>query len=166
MERVFIREAKTNDFQYIIDILNIAILRRSVTTILIPETVESRKLWFDDHLNKRHPIYVAELEGRVVGWLAVGAYRPGREGYRKAGELSYYIDPEHTRKGIANALLNFAVAESQKRGLTTLVAVVLGGNHSSQKLLTKNKFERWGHFPGIAEIDGQIIDSHVFGIKL
>jgi len=166
MEKLFIREAKTSDFQYIIDILNVAILRRSVTTILIPETIESRKIWFDDHLNNRHPIYVAELEGKVVGWLAVGAYRPGREGYRKVGELSYYIDPEHTRKGIANALLNFAVTESQKRGLTTLVAIVLGGNVSSQKLLTKNKFEHWGHLPGIVDIDGQTIDSHVFGIKL
>ncbi|MGL4282892.1 GNAT family N-acetyltransferase [Eubacterium aggregans] len=78
---VIIRKAEKKDYQRILDILNMAIAGREVTALLSPVTMEGRKQWFKDHEDGIHSIYVAEQDGFVLGWMAINAYRSGREGF-------------------------------------------------------------------------------------
>ena len=78
-KRIAVRLAKEKDYQRILDILNAAILERRVTALLTPVTMESRRGWFKEHSDGVHPIYVAEKDGIVAGWMAVTAYRCGRQ---------------------------------------------------------------------------------------
>ncbi len=166
-DRVNIRLAEEKDYQRILDILNIAIYQRRVTALLTPVTMESRKGWFKEHTDGIHPIYVAETaDGIVAGWMAVTAYRSGREGFRHACEVSYYLAPEYQGHGIGSALMAYVIEASRKRGLKNLMAVIFADNIPSQQLVKKFGFEQWGCFPEIVEIDGRTTDCYQMGLKL
>jgi len=165
-KRITVRLAKEKDYQRILDILNAAILERRVTALLTPVTMESRRGWFKEHSDGVHPIYVAEKDGIVAGWMAVTAYRCGREGFKHACEISYYIAPEFRGSGIGSSLMEHVICESRKRGLKNLMAVIFADNLGSQRLAFKYGFKIWGTFPEIVEIDGRTTDCYQMGLKL
>src|SRR6266568_1614518 len=64
-----IRDALESDLPAIIDIYNATVPTRMVTAELEPTTIEARLPWFREHSPGQHPFWVAESEGRVIGWL-------------------------------------------------------------------------------------------------
>src|SRR6201999_794912 len=71
-----IRDALPADLPAIIEIYNAAITSRTATAQLEPVTVESRKNWLNDHSTDRHPFWVLEADGRVIGWLTFKSFLP------------------------------------------------------------------------------------------
>lgn len=65
--KVRVRLFEEKDEQRILDILNMAIADRRVTALLTPVTRKKRVPWFVEHRAERHPIFVAEVDSRVVG---------------------------------------------------------------------------------------------------
>lgn len=163
---VIIRKAEKKDYQRILDILNMAIAGREVTALLTPVTMEGRKQWFKDHEDGIHSIYVAEQDGFVLGWMAINAYRSGREGFRKACELSYYIDSDFHSQGIGSVLMAYVIEISRQEGLKHLMLIVFADNFKSIRLAHKFRFRIWGTFPDIVEIDGRTTDCYQLGLKL
>lgn len=161
-----LRLAQPQDYQKILDILNQAISERRYTALLTPVTLESRKKWFQDHQDGRHPIYVYEEDGQVYGWMAVTAYRDGREGFCHTCEISYYIDNNRRNTGIASKLLEHVKRVSKESGIKNLMAVIFADNIASRKLVEKFGFNVWGTFPNIVEIDGKEKDCLQYGCKL
>lgn len=165
MSRI-IRLAEPQDYQKILDILNEAIRARRYTALLTPATMEKRVNWFKDHQDGRHPIYVCEEDGEVCGWMAVTAYRDGREGFCHTCEISYYIDEDYKHRGIASDLLEYVMKVSKDSGIKHLMAVIFEDNVYSRKLVEKYGFEVWGRFPDIVEIDNQEKDCLQYGRRL
>lgn len=163
---VAVRLAKKKDYQRILDILNMAIKERRVTALLTPVTLKNRQEWFKEHSDGIHPIYVAEKDGVVAGWMAVTAYRSGREGFKRACEISYYIAPEYQGCGVGTRLMEHVIAESRRRGLKNLMAIIFADNFGSLRLAMKHGFKIWGNFPEIVEIDGRTTDCYQMGLKL
>lgn len=161
-----VRLAEPRDYQRILDILNIAIRQRRVTALLTPVTMASRQDWFKEHNDGIHPIYVAEVNHEIAGWMAVTAYRSGREGFKYACEVSYYLAPEYQGQGIGSALMDHVIKASRARGIKHLMAVIFANNIPSQRLAKKFGFKVWGCFPGIVEIDGTTTDCFQMGRKL
>lgn len=163
-----VRLAREDDYQSIIDILNAAIAERRYTALLTPVSIVGRAEWFRAHQDGIHPIYVAEdkTSGQVIGWMAVNAYRSGREAFAKSCEISYYIAPDFRGHGVGTALMDRVIAESRSRGLKNLMAVIFADNQGSLKLARAHGFEPWGRFPGIVEIDGRQTDCYQMGLKL
>lgn len=85
------RDATQSDLPAIVAIYNQTIASRMVTADLEPVTTVQRQVWFDSHLPDRHPIWVAEREGRIAGWLSYSAFH-SRAAYAATSELSIYID--------------------------------------------------------------------------
>jgi phosphinothricin acetyltransferase len=135
---------------------------RTVTAELEPTTVETRLPWFREHSPERHPFWVAESEGRVIGWLDFKKFLP-RSAYRDTAEISVYIDEEFRRRGVGQRLLKQAIARAPSLGITALVGLIFGHNEPSLKLFQRLGFERWGFFPGIAQLDGVERDLVVMG---
>jgi GNAT superfamily N-acetyltransferase len=79
---------------------------------------------------ERDPILVAERDGRVVGFAAVGpAGDPDG-----AGELyAINVDPDHWGTGAGRALLAAAQAELARLGHPEAVLWVLPGNHRARR---------------------------------
>ena len=56
-----------------------------------PDTVEQRTGWFHEHDPRRRPLWVAEVDGRVVGWLSLGDFRDRRSAYHATAEVGIYV---------------------------------------------------------------------------
>ena len=157
-----IRIATSPDLPAIVAIYNQAIAAGNATADTVPQTVESRRGWFEEHAPESHPIYVYEEDGRVLGWLSVSAYR-GRPALARTGEVSYYVDYACRGRGIGSALLGHALADAGRIGKKVYLAILLEVNTASLRLLEKHGFQRWGYLPGVAERVGGLCGQYFYG---
>ena len=159
---MIIRDAVEADLPAIVEIYNATLPTRIVTAELEPTTVEARLPWFREHSSEHYPFWVAESEGRVIGWLDFKRFLP-RCAYRGTAEISVYVDEEFRRRGVGQRLLEQAIARAPSLGITALVGFIFGHNEPSLKLFQRLGFERWGFFPGVAQLDGVERDLVVMG---
>ncbi len=159
---MIIRDAVEADLPTIVEIYNATVPTRMVTAELEPTTVEARLPWFREHSSEHYPFWVAESEGRVIAWLDFKRFLP-RCAYRGTAEISVYVDEEFRRRGVGQRLLEQAIARAPSLGITALVGLIFGHNEPSLKLFQSLGFERWGFFPGVAQLDGVQRDLVVMG---
>ena len=159
---MIIRDAVEADLPAIVEIYNATVPTRMVTAELEPTTVEARLPWFREHSSEHYPFWVAESEGRVIGWLDFKRFLP-RRAYRGTAQISVYVDEEFRRRGVGQRLLEQAIARAPSLGITALVGFIFGHNEPSLKLFQRLGFERWGFFPGVAQLDGVERDLVVMG---
>lgn len=161
-----IRVANQKDLVRIVEIHNQAIPTQRSTGYISLLTVADIQDWFDKHRPDYYPIYLAEIDGKVVGWNSLSAYRAKRAAFRFCAETSYYIDKDYHRQGIASRLLEHVMTECEKLEIKTLVAYVLEKNIPSIKLMEKYSFERWAFFPRIADFDGKEVGQLIYGKRI
>ena len=161
-----IRTANENDFVDIVKIYNHAVNEKFATADTDYVTVESRKEWFAQHSPETYPIYVAEQDEEMIGWCSLSPHRSGRKALRKVAEISYYIHKDHRRKGVANSLITHTIKSAKALGFKNLISILLELNKPSIYILEKFGFEKWGHLPNVAEIDGVICGQYIYGKRL
>ncbi|MFC1889645.1 GNAT family N-acetyltransferase [Thermodesulfobacteriota bacterium] len=161
-----IRIAQEEDLPQIVGIYNQAVAVRGATADLEPVSLEDRAEWFRVHDEDTYPIFVALSGERVIGWCALSPYRPGRAALRHTAEISYYIDEDHRRQGIGSALIHHAIAQCGKLEIRNLFALLLDINAASVHILEKLDFEKWGHMPGIADIDDVECGHLIYGKRV
>ena len=161
-----IRPATLGDYSDIVKIYNHAVDEKFATADTEYITVESRKDWFAQHSTQTYPIYVAEQDGEIIGWCSISPHRPGRKALQRVAEISYYIHKDHRRKGVANSLINYTIESAKSLGFKNLISILLDLNEPSIHILEKFGFEKWGHLPDVADIDGVICGQYIFGRKL
>lgn len=160
-----IRLAKIEDLNQIVSIFNQAV-RARVCGVLEEVTVDGRTEWFHAFDEKKFPIYVAESNNKILGYCYLSPYRSGRQAMSAIAEISYYIDFDSHRNGIASALIQFSIDDCKRLGKESLIAVLLDINIASISLLEKFNFSKWGHYPGIIDLDGQRCSQLIYGLKL
>jgi len=161
-----IRIFTENDFTDIIEIYNHAVDEKFTTADTEYVSLESRIDWLKQHSTIAYPIYVSEENGEVTGWCSLSPHRPGRKALRSVAEISYYVHKNFRKLGIANSLVYYTLGEAKRLGFKNLISILLDVNKVSIHLLEKYGFERWGHLPEVAEIDGQICGQFIYGKKL
>ena len=150
-----VRLATAADLSAMDAIYNQAIAERFCTADLKPIGEQRRREWFDAHNTERYPVYVY-AEDRVLGWLSLSAYRPGREALQDVAEVSYYVDNGRRGEGIGSRLMEHALAESVRMKKRVLFAVIIEGNDASAALLKKFGFEQWGTLPQVISCYGEV----------
>ena len=163
---MIIRNFIADDLESIVKIYNHAVDEKFATADTEYISTDSRKDWFAQHSAQTYPIYVAEENGDVIGWCSLSPHRPGRKALSKLAEISYYVHKDHRRKGIANSLITHTIEKAKELGFTNLFTILLDLNKPSIHLLEKFGFEKWGHLPDIAEIDGIVCGQFIYGRKL
>ena len=149
---MIIRDAVEADLPAIVEIYNDAIRGRISTAQLDPVTVEERLPWFREHSPASHPLWVAESDGLIAGWLSFQSFIT-RCAYRGTAEVSVYVSQKFRRAGVARALLEKAIAHSPSLEINALVGCIFGHNEPSLRLFERLGFERWGVLPRIARVD-------------
>ncbi len=157
-----IRDAAEADLPAIVDIFNATVPTRTSTAVLAPVRVADRVEWFREHSPDRHPLWVADIDGKIAGWLSIHPFI-GRSAYRGTVEVSVYIHEHFRRRGIARALLEKAVAASPHLQITALIGLILGHNTASLRLFDRLGFERWGLLPRVTRLDGFERDVVIVG---
>jgi phosphinothricin acetyltransferase len=161
-----IRKATHNDLQRITDIFNQAIKWGRANAYTSTFKPEERKDWLEEHLGSKYIVLVAELNNRVEGFLDLSPYRAGRQAFERTAEVSYYVDFDHHREGIASALLEVAFGHCRNSGIEVLLAFLYDRNKTSVSFLKKHGFEKWGLFPGTARTGDDVYDHAVYGKQL
>src|ERR1700683_3206338 len=92
-----IRPASIDDLEAIRQIYNHYVVHSTTTYDETPWTIEDARKWFNDHDDKK-PLTVAELDGQIVGYGALGSFRT-RSAYRYTVEHSVYVHHDHHRQG-------------------------------------------------------------------
>ncbi|GHG98229.1 GNAT family N-acetyltransferase [Streptomyces rubradiris] len=85
---------------------------------------------------------VAERDGRVLGWAAVGPYRDGGTHTADAELYAIYVDPAHLGGGIGRALL--AAAAGRCAAGARLLLWVLKGNAPARRFYERAGFRADG----------------------
>jgi len=160
-----IRNAIEADLSAIVEIHNAAIASGISTAQLEPVTVEDRRKWFRAHSPTQYPIWVAELDGAISGWLSFREFLP-RCAYRGTVEVSVYVHEIFRRRGIGRRLLQQAIARGPQLEMHSLVGLIFSHNEPSIALFRVAGFERWGFLPGIARVDQKTRDLTIFGRAL
>ena len=159
-----VRDAREGDLPEIVRIYNEAIPGREATADTTPVTVESRRAWLLDR-DARHPVVVYEQDGIVLGWLSLSKFY-GRPAYGATVEVGIYVTNGAQGRGIAKTLMQAALARAPGLGITTLLGFVFAHNRRSVALCERFGFQRWGHLPRVAELDGIERDLVILGKRL
>jgi L-amino acid N-acyltransferase YncA len=163
---VHIHKADISDLPNIVAIYNQAVPTRRSTANTIPWTVESRTPWFTEHEPDKRPIFVAEVDGQVVGWCSLSTYRPGRLALRFTAEISYYIDSDYQHQGVGSTLLSHVLGVCPVLEIKNIIAVIIDRNEASKKLLEKLGFQQWGYLPRVLDFDGQEFGEYYYGFRV
>jgi phosphinothricin acetyltransferase len=162
---MLIRDATSLDLPAIVAIYNFTIPSRMVTADTQSVSVASREKWFAEHSPNRRPLWVAEENGVVVGWLSFSSFY-GRPAYEATCEVSVYLAPDRQRRGLGTVLLRHAMSHAPHIHVTTLLGFIFGHNQPSLRLFEKLGFQRWGHLPRVALLDGVERDLVIVGWRV
>jgi L-amino acid N-acyltransferase YncA len=157
-----IRHANANDLNEIVDIYNASIPGHLATADLAPVSIDSRRLWFEEHDPAHHPLWVYPDEGAVVGWLSLGPFYQ-RAAWDATAEISVYVSPDHQKRGIAATLVSEALEHAPDLGLTSLLALIFDHNQPSLNLFHRFGFDTWGQMPGVCNLNGIQRDVIILG---
>lgn len=149
---MIIRDAVETDLPAIVEIYNAAIRGRISTAQLDPVSVKDRLPWFREHSPESYPLWIAEIDGQIAGWLSFHSFI-NRCAYRGTAEISVYVSEKFRRLGVGRALLEKAMAHSPRLEINALVGCIFGHNEPSLRLFGRLGFERWGVLPRIARVD-------------
>lgn len=161
-----IRIATKKDLKDINEIFNLSIPSRTSTARTEPVSMKERRVWFMKHPIDRYPVYVAEIDNRVIGWVAFADYRPGRSALKHTAEVSYYVHPEYQNIGVGSKLIKYVISVAPEFNFKTLIAILMTHNTNSIKLLKKFGFEEWGRMPDTIEMDGKTYSHTYYGKKV
>ena len=125
--------------------------------------VPSWQDWNAGHLEALR--FVAELDGRVAGWLAVSPVSR-RECYRGVVEHSVYVDEAARGNGVGRALLERLVDDAPAHGIWTIQTSIIAANEASLGLHASVGFRVVGRRERIAERDGIWHDTVLLELRL
>lgn len=107
--------------------------------------------WDKSHLSDCR--LVAQRDGQVIGWAALGAVSRRRV-YVGVAEVSVYVAEQAREQGVGKALLRALVVESERKGFWTLQAGILAENAASITLHRACGFRRVGVRKRLGQLDG------------
>lgn len=142
--------------QAVIDIFNYFI--RKSHAAYLEEPVDYP---FFDHFLKMSRGYPARVikngDHQVVGF---GFMRPHHlaDSFKRAAEVTYFILPGNTRKGLGTAMLNLFVQEAGQMGIDSLLSNISSRNQESIRFHLKNGFQECGRFLKVGRKFGEDFD--------
>ena len=104
MSEVRIRPPRSSDLPELTALYNHYVVSSPVTFDIEPFEIEQRRAWFDHYAPEgRHQLFVADSDGRVVGYATSSVFRP-KPAYDPSVETTVYVAPGLTRQGIGARL--------------------------------------------------------------
>lgn len=144
------RAALPADATAIAAIHTAAIAERKSTFEIAPRSAAD----FEKRVGSRtHPLLIAEVDGRIVGWAGVSPYS-SRSCYAGIGECSVYVAPEARGKGVGRVLAEALAASAEEQGLHKLTGKLFTDNIASAKLCERCGFRAVGVHLRHGQLDG------------
>jgi phosphinothricin acetyltransferase len=105
VEGASIRPGRESDLPDLVAIYNHYVLHTPITFDLEPYTLDTRRPWLAQFFagDPRHRLFVAEHDGRVIGWADSHQFR-AKAAYDPSVESSVYLDPAVHGRGLGARL--------------------------------------------------------------
>ncbi len=143
-----IRNMDNADLQAVLDVYQKGIETGNATFETALPTAEK---WNQSH--HKFCRYVCVDNGTVAGWAALSPVSQ-RSCYSGVAELSIYVDPDQSGRGIGTQLIAHLIPESERNGIWTIHSSIFPENKASHRLLLKFGFREVGRRELIAQLDG------------
>ena len=159
-DNITIRPATPADLAEINAIYNYYIAHSTCVWTTQPCSEAEREAWFAEH--ERHgqsmPVLVAEYNGRVIGWSALGSFRAA---YTAAGTLedSIYVHHDFHRRKIGSRLLEALIEAARKKGFRSILANISADQTPSIRLHEKFGFQKVAHLREVGQKFNQRFDA-------
>jgi phosphinothricin acetyltransferase len=118
--QISIRHAEERDAEAICSIYNYEVEHETATFDLVPRSLEDQLEWQRARTGA-FCVYVAELDGEVVGFGALSPYKE-RAAYRTSVEDSVYVRRDLGRQGIGQAMLSHLLEAAENGGFHAVMA--------------------------------------------
>lgn len=164
MQSLTIRPATRDDAAVINEIYNPYVTHSTATFRLEPFTLQERQAWLTGRPSE-HPVTVADIDGRVVGWCALTSFRP-RAAYSRSAEVGLYIREPFHRRGIGRTLIEDAIARGRAAGLHVIIGGCCHESAGSIGLLRACGFAQVAHFREVGYKFGRWLDVLFFELVL
>jgi phosphinothricin acetyltransferase len=157
---VLIRDAVIDDMNEVNNIYNESVSNNTATFDTEPKTLESRIEWFKGRDISHHPVIVAEIDGKVVGWGSLNPFSD-RKAYDLTAENSLYLYEKCRGVGIGKAMLAELIKKGNRAGLHTIIAKITEENLLSIKLHENHGFFTVGILKEVGVKFGRTLDVRI-----
>jgi len=143
-----IRDAREADLPRLLEIYNHYIEHTPITFDLEPQSLETRRVWFDafDPATRHRLFVVTDADDRVEGYASSRAFRV-KAAYDRSVETSIYLAPECVSKGLGSDLYAHLLTALEAAPLVhRAYAGVTVPNEPSEALHQKLGFKRVGTY--------------------
>jgi phosphinothricin acetyltransferase len=102
-------------------------------------------------------VVIKDKSGAIVGFAFLHPYKGGRT-FRRTAEITYFILPEHTGKGLGTRVLERFKPAAKAQEINTLLANISSRNEGSLRFHRKCGFEECGRFRRVGNKFGEDFD--------
>lgn len=107
--------------------------------------------------NKKYRSFLIKTDNECCGFCYLSQYKK-RQAYNRTAEISLYLKPEYTGRGIGKEALKHLEQIAKMNGISVLIGIISGDNGNSIKLFEKNGYEKCAHYKQIGEKFNKILD--------
>ena len=102
-------------------------------------------------------IVVKDETRKIFGFGMLRAHNP-IPAFSQTAEITYFIKPEYTNRGIGSIMLNYLIDEAKQKGISSILASISSLNEESINFHRKNGFVECGRFKKIGKKKEQFFD--------
>lgn len=107
--------------------------------------------------HKKYKSFLIKIDNEPYGFCYISQYKK-RQAYDRTAELSLYLKPEYTGRGIGKVALEYLEKVAKNNGISVLIGIISGDNESSIKLFEKSGYEKCAHYKQIGEKFNKVLD--------
>ena len=156
--KLLVREARPDDAEAIVDIINPIIEAGVYTAFDTPFTVEAER---DYILNfpERGVFNVAVLHQQLVGFQSMEPFASYTHAFDHVGVLGTYVDLKCHRQGIAKQLFEATFESASRKGYEKIFTFVRADNLAALQTYLHQGFRIVGTAEKQAKINGRFVDE-------
>ena len=160
MDGIEFKELREEQLDDVLSIYNGYVLNSTATFHLHSLTKEEmRRIVFFS--SPRYRTYAILSAGTVLGYVLLTPFNP-REAYDGTAEVTIYLSPDFTGRGIGTHALAFLEDRARERGFHSLIAVVTAENGASAALFLKCGFSECARYREVGRKFGRLLDVVCF----
>lgn len=151
-----IKQINLSDVKEINEIRNYYILNTNYIFRKSAKSFDDDYAFFEEIINKEYPAVVALENGEILGFAYLYPFR-SLDGYDKTMELSIYVKPNLSKKGIGSDLLNQIFKKSNDK-YHVIISVITSSNENSIKFHKKHGFYTTGELKEVGFLNNEFLD--------
>jgi phosphinothricin acetyltransferase len=143
-----VRLSTFSDLDQIGHIYNDVVIHSTAIYHHEPRSKSQMEAWYQQKLEAAFPVFVAEVDGIVVGFSTYGTFKP-LKGYDSTVENSIHLLASHRQKGLGSRLMTPLITAARLAGKHCMLALIDAENIVSISFHEKFGFKQAGKLPEV-----------------